>query len=360
LTKRKFRTLDALRGIAAIGVLMGHYKFLFRPIEFTGLFSVDLFFAMSGFVIAYSYERRFQDGMVTAEFFLIRLIRFYPLYILGTLLGLLVAAVSFVKGSAPEWSSANILWASISAIFMLPTPLPVTFIGTQDAIIFPLNAVAWSLFLEMAINVIYAATWRYWTKPNLVVWSIFSSILFAISIWYFRGMDTGWSAQNFLGGVTRVLFSFPIGVLIFRLHKFDRNFGLSGFVVALGAATILMINFHWSYPVQAIIAVVALPSVLWLAVRSEPTLIISRVARFFGDISYAVYAIHLPAILLLLRSVQKLGLDPGAFAPLSGLTILTGIFVVCSILDIFDQRIRKYLLGLIHRHKSIFLPRTGP
>ena len=84
---RVFHTLDALRGIAAIGVLVFHMGPIFTPIAAPGGYlAVDLFFMMSGVVLSHAYEARFRAGMGTLDFMRARLIRLYPLYLAGALL----------------------------------------------------------------------------------------------------------------------------------------------------------------------------------------------------------------------------------------------------------------------------------
>lgn len=73
---RVFHTLDALRGIAAIGVVIFHMQLAFNPIRAPGGYlAVDLFFIMSGVVLSHAYEGRFRAGMGTVEFMRVRLIR---------------------------------------------------------------------------------------------------------------------------------------------------------------------------------------------------------------------------------------------------------------------------------------------
>ncbi len=57
---QRFLGLDGLRGICAITVLMFHAVGIFRNgVLFAhGFLSVDVFFVLSGFVIALTYERR--------------------------------------------------------------------------------------------------------------------------------------------------------------------------------------------------------------------------------------------------------------------------------------------------------------
>lgn len=54
---RVFHTLDALRGIAAIAVVVFHSATVLAPISMpTAYLAVDIFFVMSGIVIAHAYE----------------------------------------------------------------------------------------------------------------------------------------------------------------------------------------------------------------------------------------------------------------------------------------------------------------
>ncbi len=101
---RVFHTLDALRGIAAIGVVIFHMGGTFEPLATPGGYlAVDLFFMMSGVVLSHAYEARFRAGMGTLEFMRLRLIRLYPLYLLGLLLGIAVTVASMLGRNSMGW-----------------------------------------------------------------------------------------------------------------------------------------------------------------------------------------------------------------------------------------------------------------
>ncbi len=87
--RRNYGTLDGLRGVAAIAVVVVHAPMLMGSIEApsAGL-AVDLFFVMSGFIIAHAYEGKLRDGMTAGHFIALRLARLYPLYLLGLVLGM--------------------------------------------------------------------------------------------------------------------------------------------------------------------------------------------------------------------------------------------------------------------------------
>ncbi len=55
----RFVSLDGLRGVAAIAVMLFHISLGYMP---GGYLAVDFFFCLSGFVIALACGKRFADG----------------------------------------------------------------------------------------------------------------------------------------------------------------------------------------------------------------------------------------------------------------------------------------------------------
>ena len=94
---KHYLPLDAARGIAALAVMLYHFRKLVYPevvmsnvphLLQRSYLAVDLFFLMSGLVIARAYEPRLKTGAMSFSGFCVtRWIRLFPLYILGTLLG---------------------------------------------------------------------------------------------------------------------------------------------------------------------------------------------------------------------------------------------------------------------------------
>jgi peptidoglycan/LPS O-acetylase OafA/YrhL len=85
---RRYQTLDGLRGIAALAVVMLHSNRWFLIAPNLSASAVDLFFLLSGFVVAAAYEHRLASGMSAARFMAIRIVRLYPLYLVGLLIAL--------------------------------------------------------------------------------------------------------------------------------------------------------------------------------------------------------------------------------------------------------------------------------
>ena len=86
----RFHTLDALRGIAAIAVMVYHGG-ANSPVPMPGGYlAADLFFVLSGFVLAHGYEAKLLDSLPLKTFVIARLRRIYPVFWLGALLGCVV------------------------------------------------------------------------------------------------------------------------------------------------------------------------------------------------------------------------------------------------------------------------------
>ena len=83
----RFEVLDGMRGVAAISVMVVHFQNQNEPFLKNGFIAVDLFFMLSGFVLAHSYGARLQRNMGYFEYILKRIIRLYPMFLLGVVVG---------------------------------------------------------------------------------------------------------------------------------------------------------------------------------------------------------------------------------------------------------------------------------
>ena len=113
-----------------------------------GYLAVDFFFMLSGFVLAFGYQRRLDGGWSTKDFLATRLARLYPLYLLGLMLGFVVSVADpAMQMGVHGWESA------VLNLFMLPAWVS-RHPGPLHA--FPYNIPAWSLLFEIVANVIHA------------------------------------------------------------------------------------------------------------------------------------------------------------------------------------------------------------
>ena len=132
-TKPHYALLDGLRGVAALLVVIYHIFEGFAFAETTngegsglistlnhGHIAVDFFFILSGFVISYAYDDRWQK-MTLGGFFKRRLIRLHPMLVMGTVIG----TITFLIGGREQWdgtvtSIGGVALALLLTALMIP------------------------------------------------------------------------------------------------------------------------------------------------------------------------------------------------------------------------------------------------
>ncbi|HYA73240.1 MAG TPA: acyltransferase, partial [Roseiarcus sp.] len=216
-----FHALDGLRGIAAIVIAIYHVPFLWPQDIPAGVFyesylSVDFFFVLSGFVLAYSYGRRLEADLSADQFILMRLIRLYPLYFCAFLISVGVECLALRHGLV---SAATAIARVTFAAAFFPAPFGVS--------LYPMNFPAWSLFYEVVANRAFAMTGKRLTTRvlTIIVAVAALTLLFAVSsrslgFGTMEGAMNAGSQWPAIGaGFARVAYSFFAGVLVFRLWR---------------------------------------------------------------------------------------------------------------------------------------------
>ena len=138
--------LDGLRGIAAFMVVFYHMDIVYGingPFQ-RGYLFVDLFFLLSGFVLAVSTEKKLRAGIGAIEFTWVRYKRLLPLVAVGAGVALVRAVVI---GMADPLTLA--LWLALD-LAMIPS-----FAGMGP--FYRYNGPQWTLFYELVANFLHAA-----------------------------------------------------------------------------------------------------------------------------------------------------------------------------------------------------------
>jgi peptidoglycan/LPS O-acetylase OafA/YrhL len=335
---RVFHTLDALRGIAAIGVVVFHLSAAFTPMAAPGGYlAVDLFFMMSGVVLSHAYEARFQAGMGTFGFMRARLIRLYPLYLLGTLFGMVVTLASLLGRNSNQWNLSSLLEASLLGLMVVPD----FFTGRANRMLFPLNIPSWSLFLELLVNLLFVAAWPRLTSRRLMAIASLSGGAVVLAIAHQGNIDQGSVGASLAGGLARTLFGFSVGVLIARhlrrLPSRQSNLGVLAIVAVVLVAIVGWPTGELRAVWDAVCVLVVFPLVVYAGTAIDPSTRLQRVATFLGVTSYAIYVLHSP-LFSLLHSTLRVG------APYLGIAVLALLLIGCWLVDRYvDMPIRRRL-----------------
>ncbi|WP_438852006.1 acyltransferase family protein [Brevundimonas nasdae] len=359
VAKTHYAVLDGLRGVAALIVVAFHVLEAHaggdahRQIINHGYLAVDFFFLLSGFVIAYAYDDRWGQ-MSVADFLKRRLIRLQPMLILGSLLG----AVLFVfqdysifpkLQSATAWQVIAVL---ILSALMIPQPKSMDVRGWGE--IYSLNGPAWSLFYEYVANLLYAVGLRKLSNRALgVVVALAGLALIHLAVFGGRGdLIGGWAldAEGVRIGLTRVLFPFCAGVLLFRVGRrirINHAFAVASLLLIVGlslprfgGAEHLWVNGLY----EALCVILLFPLIVAIGAGDKQVDGVSvRVARFFGDLSYPIYITHYPLIYIYTGWVVD-AKPPLALGALVGVGVFVGsVLIAWTSLKLFDAPVRRWL-----------------
>ena len=324
-SKPRYEILDGLRGVAALLVVGYHlFETYFhggpdQPINH-GYLAVDFFFVLSGFVIGYAYDDRW-NRMSTWGFIKRRLIRLHPMVIFGSFVG----AVLFYFGDCSDFplikdtSWQMVIFIMLWAFTMIPIPASMDIRGWGETN--PLNGPAWSLQWEYLANLLYALIFRRLPKIALVVCVIifaFMTLILCLDIdvsgflaarsYASYTVIGGWSLSpdQLQIGLTRLLYPFFCGLLLSRSGRLIKIRG--GFwwcslmiVVLLGMPWMGIGtegDARWTNGLyEALCILVLFPLIVAIGAGSSVKGGTSEsINKFLGDISFPLYITHFPLV----------------------------------------------------------------
>ncbi|ESX10294.1 MULTISPECIES: acyltransferase [unclassified Mesorhizobium] len=353
-----YLNLDAIRGVAAISVMLYHFSpFLAAgKVLPSSYLAVDLFFLLSGFVIAHAYDRKIENGMGFGTFLAIRLIRLYPLYLAGTLLGFFYLIVKNRLIPAEYMPISEIGTMLTTGMFFIPL------VSDAYHTIFPLNPASWSLFFELIVNIAYVAVFFLLTKRVLTVLIAVSLVLLVIASIVAGTLDFGMTGSTIISGLPRVCFSFFLGVLLCRsMTRYQSGLGFlrRGWWVE-GAIALTLIVFaiapaggaRVAYDLACVVFVFPALVVVGTIAPTAPRL--SGLYGWLGRISYPIYIIHTPLLMIIAGAGKAAAIDPFAHHPWFGIVMAVSVIVIADIATrVYDEPLRRFLQRLMLRKRAV-------
>src|ERR1700726_4489100 len=216
---KRYLGLDGLRGVCALTVLFFHCNNVFHKGAFFqhGFLAVDVFFILSGFVIALTYEERLRNGGRTSEFLFNRAYRLFPTYWLGAALNI----VLFIAMAASGYLAVGDSWWMIWLFIPLTTLLLIPDYITPEGVLYPaMDSVAWSLFAEWGAYFAYGYRMFRWKTSTLTIvaaagWGIMTVAGYHTGVGWCVGAER---STLFPLGILRCVPAFAAGVVIYRIH----------------------------------------------------------------------------------------------------------------------------------------------
>ncbi len=218
---RRMEALDGVRVISMLCIVCWHFylniyqknynitpfRTIVYPVSRIGYYSVEVFFLLSGFCIAYNYKKKIADYTLV-EFITRRFKKIVPLALMVTIVSLAIQMfdVCFTNGS----------WAYKTPIDFYHILLNLFFMQTgwiENDYLFPYNAPQWFLCILLICYILY---WIISRKQNTYLWACVSMCLLGYAC-MIRELDI-----PFLYTVNgRGYLAFFLGCI---LYEFDKKF----------------------------------------------------------------------------------------------------------------------------------------
>lgn len=364
-TKPHYLALDGLRGVAALLVVTfhlfeAHANSKMDQLINHGYLAVDFFFMLSGFVIAYAYDDRWNQ-MRIKDFLKRRVIRLHPMVIMGTIIGLLT--LLFQPSEAFPLLDLSETWkiafVALVGFTLLPVPPSMDIRGWNE--MHPLNGPAWSLFFEYIANILYALfIHRFSTKILAICTLVAGGFLFQLAI--SKGdMIGGWAftMSGLQIGFTRLAFPFLCGLLLSRIGK---PIILKNAFLFCSLAMIFCLAFPrvggdegiWMNGLyESVIILFVFPVIVLVGAGARIKHQFSlRLCRFLGDISYPLYITHYPLVYLYYAYVRNNNYTASDALPIAFTILLVAVVLAYLYLKLYDEPVRRWLSTTLGHSKS--------
>jgi peptidoglycan/LPS O-acetylase OafA/YrhL len=333
-------------------VLVSHLKwnntnFFIKTIFNQGFVGVSFFFVLSGFVLSYSYENRFKQGLIgSKEYILLRLARLTPLHF--------ITALPFIFLVVYKGNADNL--KIILDLFYLQSWVP------SSEYYFTFNFPSWSLSNEMFFYIIFlfiiGSNLKKLVNFTLSLFIIVFLSALLITVYFSDGFvifgNVSFSHWLFYVFPLFRLLEFLVGMLLFQTYK--QGFRLSNKFIFVSYLLLVLAMYYGSHiPESFRMSLYYLPFIaffLYCHLNMGAFLTKSFSNKLFillGESSFAFYLIHQPILRLLRGIAEKFSIKYSDFS------FFIFSLVVISLLSIFtyllyEKQAELYLKKIVKRH----------
>jgi peptidoglycan/LPS O-acetylase OafA/YrhL len=329
------KPLTGLRFIAALWLLI--YFFWNRMDlggrETVGLIDngglgVDLFFILSGFILAHVYGPQIENKTFHWRSFLwARLARVYPLHFAGLMAMIAIWALALKMGAPIQAQAFDV--SQIPAHLALVQAWGV--VGS-DGWNFPSWSISAEWFAYICFPVAFAAAAIFRKMPYVGI--VMAVMLFGALVALVRAQGLVLIDMTWQGGALRIVPSFLLGIALWMA-------GRSIVVQALQAMIGVGVSLSWiivassaSFPAELIWPGLG-GLVFFLAEtskHSDKAMCSSKTWVYLGEISFAAYMVHLPFDVLYYQILERLiGVPTGVVALVAGIVAIILTWVIAAL-----------------------------
>lgn len=387
---RYFFSLDAIRGFAALIVVLCHWQFYFykdqtlqtKPLEELGLplfpylsifyhhafFAVDLFFLLSGFIFFWFYSDKIADRKTPFNNFICyRLTRLYPVHVVTLISLVLIQYVMFSMNG-----HTFIIQNNDTYHFVLNLLVIHSWGFEKTPALNGFNGPSWSVSVELLLYLLFfLIAWKKLHRNKALLIGI---VVAGAIIQYFYSMIGQGIYSFFLGGLTYYLYAWMttrknvrqvttivtitavlLWVVVISEYAFSyiREFSMLVMKKLLAGKDE---NFHtalFNLSRNTFFRTIISPVTILTLALTETTRGSLKIkwALVLGNASYALYLLHFPLMVTFFIMADILGLSREVFhstltlltfyAVLIPLSILTHYYFELPVQELFRKRLLK-------------------
>lgn len=338
--------LDMLRFVASVGIVVRHsFEFFFpaaiRPTLPSGLaLFVDLFFVISGFVIAHVYQGKVDTLSGYGSFLQRRIGRLMPLHWLTLLVSIVVWSVFIVLGKAGNHEPSFEPLCIAETVFLLNA---MTSCGNGASF----SSVSWSIGAEMVMYFLFPffARAALRSRSGFLVAAVFTLVAaLAVDVTQ-NAIDRSWVD---VWPPFRALPSFMIGISLFHFRDKVSLLPAPGRLLLLSSMLLLasMVTYTHHLVALGLVYVVAVTAVAADTQRTVPAFV-ARLAPL-GQLTYSIYMWHSLIVLVVMNAVADKLIHASLGLMSVFCTICYAIVFVVAYFSYFviETPARRYIDGL--------------
>lgn len=341
----KLESIQVIRGIAAILVLLFHASYLVQyrlgynltPYFWFGYSGVDIFFVLSGFIIFYTTS----NHTTRSTFFLRRLLRIYPMYWMAIFLVLVIAYSSQALHLGSDSSISNAVtdasfFSKLGTFLLIPK--------SSDII-----KISWTLSYEMAFYSLFAIFFFY-SKNLFIAILMLWATLSLVTAFYFK-MDYAQPDNPMIAMINPIMIEFIFGcgiaILCLKYKNIFSNrkltwlffllmsIGIISYISSVMLVTheftkLASTNQYSRFIIYGMPAAIIIFSSIYLPISYFKWL------TFLGDASYSIYLFHYPIMGVMAKLMIALGMTSTNLIGFMAITLVTT--TICCLLYLLIEK----------------------
>lgn len=359
--------IDGLRGIAAMGIAFFSHYYFFGPKENSPFYNrvthwfwnyssffVDLFFVISGFVMVYAYREKIKSRKTGfKDFIKKRVIRFYPLMVFALfcvlflqLLHRILTGVFFVD----ELITDNSILAFVMNLMCLQG---TSLLGTS------FNAPSWYLSVLLVMYILFYVVTYVAGKYDMENMAYAAMLLLGLVMAVKNYPSVFLNCRGLIGFFSGCLLCEACSRINSMVDKWKKNLLIWSAFFALLIICAIGIRYGHAVFAPSVLVVVVYGMVIWpllvFLVVCMPAIrwvLQQKPFLFLGKISFSMYLIHFPVMIVLqdVNIILNLGLNYEAKKVFILYVLLVLVISVCCYY-LVERKMTNYFKGVCNEKK---------